>query len=94
MTGLRACGDLGAGVTLAVAGGLADTAYHATTTGWKNQNRIPADFSTDANGNGYGEFLNVAPPGSFTGTVTITVTAGGRTGQVSAYVNCPSNNSG
>lgn len=79
------CNDLGANVTVAVASGFTNTPYKATgPTG-----STPANFTTNGNGAGHGLVTDVLP-GSPTGkgTVTITVKAAGKVGQVPVDISC------
>jgi hypothetical protein len=78
------CNDLGANVTIAVASGLANTTYTATGGGAST----PAHFTTNNAGSGSGLVLNVLPPGGWSGIGTITVSASGKTGQVTVAIAC------
>jgi hypothetical protein len=78
------CNDLGADVTIAVAGGFADTAYTATGGGVSTA----AHFTTNSAGSGSDVVRNVLPPGGWTGTGTITVSANGTTGRVAVAIAC------
>jgi hypothetical protein len=78
------CNDFGAVVTVSVTSGLASTAYTATAGGFSS----PGTFTTGSTGAGAGQVGNVLPPSGWTGTATITVTAAGRTGTVTAAIAC------
>jgi hypothetical protein len=90
VTGLGACNDLGANVTVTVSSGYAGTAYVASGGGISTSER----FMTDASGSGSAVVRNVNPPRGTVGTGTITVNAGGVAGQVSVAVDCPSGKGG
>ena len=83
------CDDLGAHVRVTVSGGLPNTSYAATGSGfWE-----PAtSFVTDAAGAGLTDLHSVnIPGGGGVGTAVITVTAGGTTISAPAASNCPGN---
>jgi hypothetical protein len=82
------CDDLGEKVEVIVAGGLPSTRYTATAVQGGNG---PVTFTTDVSGGGSGVLGNVNPDvGGFVGPATITVTAGGLSGTVTADITCTS----
>jgi hypothetical protein len=83
------CSDHGGVVRVTAKGGLPGTPYDATARGglvWFD------GFTSDASGAGSGRLTNVRPDVEpFIGLATVTVTAGGLSGQVTVWIDCPSN---
>jgi len=85
------CADLGERVKVTVTGAIADAAQYKATAPrgglvWSEE------FTTDASGVLSTQIHNVSPDAEpFIGLATITVTAGGQSGQVTIWLDCPSN---
>jgi hypothetical protein len=80
------CNDFGVDLVVSVSGGFASTSYTAVSV---RGIYTPASFVTDAAGRGSGTIYNAEPDQGYSGTVTITVTASGQSGQVPVTVDCP-----
>jgi hypothetical protein len=80
------CNDFGAVIHLSVVNGFANTQYRGGT----DSVATPVTFTTNGAGTGTGNLLNVRPPGSWTGTATITVSTNhdSQTATVNVQIAC------